>query len=189
METASPVTTGIFTFERFTTSDIIVISLFGALGIIVGFIGNIFHGFSALSVIGPFILHTLIPGTIIFACAVTIKKAGSATIYSLIASLVSMTLMGVPIFIVMYVVQGMLLDGLTLVLKDRMWTRAGICFGAVLYGLAGIFILYYVVMASQGLQFPIWVFTMSVPVNIMFAVPAALIGLRVGTRASSALVK
>jgi hypothetical protein len=185
----NPPAPGLFSFERFTTSDIIVISLFGAIGIIVGFIGNIFHGFSALSVIGPFILHTLIPGIVVFACATTVKKAGAATLYSLIASLVSMTLMGVPIFIVMYVIQGLLLDGLTIILGDRMWTRSGACIGGILYGLAGIFILYYVVMASQGLQFPLWIFAMSVPVNIAFAIPAALIGLRAGTRASRALMK
>jgi hypothetical protein len=174
---------------KFTTSDIIVISLFGAVGIIAGCIGNIFHGFSMLSFIGPFILHTLIPGSIVFACAATVKKPGAATLYSLIASLVSLTLMGVPIFIVMYVVEGLLIDGLTLLLGKRMWTQVGICIGALVYGITGIFLLYYVVLASQGLQFPFWIVLVSFPVNILFAVLASQIGLRIGTRASAVLIR
>jgi hypothetical protein len=181
--------TGLFPMEKFSTSDIIVISLFGAIGIIVGFIGNIFHGLSGLSVIGPFILHTLILGIGVFSCAVTVKKPGAATLYSLIASIISMTLMGVPIFIVMYVVQGLLIDGLTLLMGKRMWIWWGICISGLVYGIAGIFILYYVVLASQGLQFPFWVFLVSVPANVGFALVASLIGLRIGTRASQALVK
>lgn len=188
META-PADHPRFRMEKFSTSDIIVISLFGAIGIIVGFIGNIFHGLSGLSVVGPFILHTLIPGTVVFACAVTVKKPGAATLYSLIASLVSMTLMGVPIFIIMYVVQGLLIDGLTLLLGKRMWTRWGIAVGGLLYGVAGIFILYYVVLASQSLQFPFWIFLASVPANVIFALIAAFIGFRIGTRASTTLLK
>ncbi|MDP3564315.1 MAG: ECF transporter S component [Methanoregula sp.] len=180
---------GLFTREKFSTSDIIVISLFGAIGIIVGFIGNIFHGLSGLSVIGPFILHTLIPGIVVFSCAVTVKKPGAATLYSLIASIISMTLMGVPIFIIMYVVQGLLIDGLTLLMGKRMWTWWGICISGLVYGIIGIFILYYVVLASQGLQFPFWVFLISIPTNVGFALVAALIGLRIGTRASQALIK
>jgi len=179
----------LFSLERFTTSDIIIISLFGAVGIIVGFIGNILHGLSSLSVIGPFILHTLIPGIVIFSCAVTVRKPGAATLYSLIASLVSMTLMGVPVFIIMYVVQGLLIDGLTLLLGNRMWQWWGISIAALLYGLSGVFILYYVVMASQGLQFPFWIFLLSVPVNTAFALPAAFIGRRIGTRARTAIVR
>jgi len=181
--------TGLLTREKFSTSDIIVISLFGAIGIIVGFIGNIFHGFSSLSFIGPFILHTFIPGIVVFSCAVTVKKPGAATLYSLIASIISMTLMGVPIFIVMYVVQGLLIDGITLILGKRMWTWWGICTSGFVYGVIGIFILYFVVLASQGLQFPFWVFLVSIPTNVGFALVAALIGLRIGTRASQALVK
>lgn len=179
----------LFTLDRFTTSDIIVISLFGAVGIIVGFIGNILHGFSSLSVIGPFILHTLIPGIVVFACAATVRKPGAATLYSLVASLISMTLMGVPIFIIMYVIQGLLIDGLTLLLGERMWHGGGTCIAGLLYGLAGIFILYYVVLASQGLQFPFWIFLVSVPGNIAFALPAAFIGIRIGSRAQKALIK
>lgn len=175
--------------EKFSTSDIIVISLFGAIGIITGFIGNIFHGFSMLSIIGPFILHTLIPGIVVFACAVTVKKPGTATLYSLIASLISMTLMGVPIFIVMYVTQGLLIDGLTLLLGRRMWTRWGMGIGGLVYGIAGIFILYYVVLASQSLQFPFWVFLASAPVNVLFALIGAFVGFRIGTRASSTLLR
>lgn len=178
-----------FGLEKFSTSDIIVISLFGAIGIIVGLIGNIFHGLSGLSVVGPFILHTLIPGIVVFACVSTVKKAGTATMYSLIASIVSMTLMGVPIFILMYVVQGLLIDGLTLLLGKKMWTRLGVGITGVIYGITGIFMLYYVVLALQGLQFPLWVFLTSVPLNIFCAVPAALIGLRIGTRAAGALIK
>lgn len=181
--------TGFLTLEKFSTSDIIVISLFGAIGIIVGFIGNIFHGLSSLSFIGPFILHTLIPGIVIFSCAVIVKKPGAATLYSLIASIISMTLMGVPIFIVMYVVQGLLIDGLTVLLGRRMWTWWGTGASGLLYGIAGIFMLYYVVLAFQGLQFPFWVFLISVPANVAFALVAACIGLRIGTRASQALIK
>ncbi|MDO8872178.1 MAG: hypothetical protein Q7V05_05545 [Methanoregula sp.] len=40
--------TGIFTMEKFTTFDIIIVSLIRTIGIIVGIIGNIFHDFSAL---------------------------------------------------------------------------------------------------------------------------------------------
>ena len=38
-------------------------------------------------------------------------------------------------------------------------------------------------------MFPFWVFLVSVPVNVGFALVAALIGLRIGTRASQALIK
>ncbi|OPY37792.1 MAG: hypothetical protein A4E35_01074 [Methanoregula sp. PtaU1.Bin051] len=181
-----PLITGL---EKFSTSDIIVVSLFGAVGIIVGIVGNIFHSLSGLSVIGPFILHTLIPGIVVFACVTTVKKPGSAILYSLIASGIAMPLMGVPIFIPFYLVQGLLIDGMMIMLKNRFWTWWGTTLAGIVYGVAGIFMLYYFVMAAQGIQFPFWVFCVSLPVNIACAIPASLIGRRIGTRAAGALIK
>lgn len=171
----------------FTTTEIITISMYGALGIVIGILGNVLHGLSGLMFIGPFILHTLLPGIVLFSCAATVKKAGTATIYSLIASLVAMPLMGVPLFIVMYVVHGLIVDGFTLLQGKKMWTRWGIMPATIVYGVSGILILWYVILAAQGLFFPDWMVLASIPVNVLFAIPAALIGLKVGKRAASIL--
>jgi hypothetical protein len=171
----------------FSTTDIIVISMFGALGIVIGILGNVLHGMSGLVFIGPFLLHTLLPGIVVFACAATVRKAGTATMYSLIASLIAMPLMGAPLFIVMYVAQGLLIDGFTLALQDRMWSRWGIIPAATVYGIAGILILYYVVLGASGLVFPEWVIIPSIPLNLVFAIPAALVGLKIGQRAVTTL--
>jgi hypothetical protein len=175
--------------NRFTTSDIIVISMFGALGIVGGILGNVLHGASGMvPIIGTFVLHTLIPGIIIFSCVATVRKAGAATLVCLITSLVSMPLMGAPLFIVMYLAYGVVVDGAIVLLGDRMWTRGAFALVGAVHGVVGILILYYVVLAAQGLVFPIWAVLPSIPLNILFAVPAALIGLKLGTRASSVLV-
>jgi len=171
----------------FSTTDIIVISMFGALGIVIGILGNVLHGVSGLLFIGPFLLHTLLPGIVVFACAATVRKAGTATMYSLIVSLIAMPLMGAPLFIVMYVAQGLLIDGFTLAIKDRMWSRWGIIPAATVYGIAGILILYYVVLGASGLVFPEWVVIPSIPLNLVFAIPAALVGLKIGQRAITTL--
>lgn len=171
----------------FTTTEIITISMFGALGIVIGILGNVLHGVSGLMFIGPFILHTLLPGIVLFSCAATVKKAGAATIYSLIASLIAMPLMGVPLFIVMYVIHGLIVDGFTLLMGERMWTRWGILPATVVYGVSGVLILWYVVLSAQGLVVPDWVVLASIPANILVAIPAALLGLKVGKRAASIL--
>jgi hypothetical protein len=174
--------------QRFTTSDIIVISMFGAAGIVAGILGNVLHGASGLMpFIGAFILHTLIPGIILFSCISTVRKAGSATLVSLISSLIAMPLMGAPLFIPFYLVQGLLADGMIVGLKERMWTPSGISLAAIVYGTVGILMLYYFVLRLQGLEFPLYVVLPSIPLNIVFAIPAALIGLKLGTRASAVL--
>lgn len=175
--------------QRFTTSDIIVISMFGAAGIVAGILGNVLHGASGLvPFFGTFVLHTFIPGTILFACISTIRKAGSATLVSLISALVAMPLMGAPLFIPFYLVHGLLMDGMIVGLKERMWTPSGISLAAVVYGITGILMLYYFVLRLQGLEFPLYVVLPSIPLNVAFAIPAALIGLKLGSRASAALV-
>ncbi|QYZ80170.1 hypothetical protein E2N92_12390 [Methanofollis formosanus] len=175
--------------KRFTTTDIIVISMFGALGIMVGMLGNILHGASMIvPFFGPFILHTLLPGIVLFACIATVRKVGTATLLCLITALVAMPLAGAPLFILSYIAYGLVLDGATLVLGRRIWTRPGMVFAAVLWGAVGLYMLYYVVMRLQGIEFPVWVFLASLPVNIAFAVPAALYGLTLGNRAQAALV-
>jgi hypothetical protein len=176
--------------ERFTTSDIMVISLFGAMGIVVGVLGNVLHGLSGiLPFIGPFLLHTVLPGVVIFACTATVRKVGATTLLCLISSLVSMPLMGAPLFIIMYLAYGILLDACTFFLKERAWTWVGTLIMAVIYGVVGILILYLVVLSMQGLVFPQWVILISIPVNILFAIPTAFIGVHIGKRARSVLAR
>jgi len=174
--------------SRFSTSDIIVISMFGALGIISGILGNVFHGLSGMiPFIGPVILHTVIPGIVIFACLAVVRKVGTATLLCLITSLVAMPLMGVPIFIVMYIAYGILLDGAMVLLGEGMWTKTGIAIAGAAYGLVGIVMLYGLILPLTGLVFPLWIFLSSIPVNVAFAIPSALIGMKIGNRASIAL--
>lgn len=173
----------------FTTTDIIVISMFGSLGIVAGMLGNILHGASMIvPFIGPFVLHTLIPGIVLFSCIATVRKVGTATILCLITGLVAMPLAGAPLFIFSYIAYGLVLDGMILVLGRRMWTRPGIALASVIWGAVALYMLYYVVMRLQGIEIPVWVFLASLPINVAFAIPAALYGLSLGRRAQSALM-
>jgi len=173
----------------FSTSDIIAISMFGALGVIVGFLGNILHGASSIvPFIGPAILHTVPQGIVLFACLSTIRKPGAATLQCFIASIVSMPLMGAPLFIISYLVQGIALDLAYVILGDRMWNRVAISINGAIFATIGVILLFYVVLPMQGLVMPFYVVLLSLPINIALGIVAALIGYRLGTRASSALI-
>jgi hypothetical protein len=172
----------------FSTKDIIVIAMFGALGVVVGFLGNILHGMSStIPFIGPAILHTVPQGIVLFACVCTVKKTGSAILQCLIAALISMPLMGAPLFILSYGVQGIALDAAHFILKNRIYSNLWISINGAIYAAIGVIMLFYVVLPLQGMIMPSYVVLLSLPVNMILGIIAALIGFRIGSRAENVI--
>lgn len=175
--------------KRFSTADLIIISMFSSLAIVITLVGSILHNASiAIPFASSFFLHTMVPALVFFACIATVRKTGTATLFSVISGVVALPLSGVPVFLISSLVKGPMIDGLCALLGDRAWHPFSIAALGGLWVLVGIILLYSVELPLMGMQVLFWAFLGSAPASIIFGAIGSLIGLKLGARAQAAVM-